>query len=177
MKTAVSWLFSIVIPVLLLASSISIAANSMALYRYGFSTYEISSVTGIEDTELERAASGLISYFNSGEEFVDIIVTKDGEPFTLFNEREAQHLKDVKELFRLGYYIAAGTLAVCLACAAVLLFFYRQKREIGKALFRGGILTLSVMVLMGIVMVIDFDNFFHKETLPSTSTKLLQFML
>jgi integral membrane protein (TIGR01906 family) len=172
MKTSVRWLLSIAIPFLLLASSISIVANTITLYRYGFSTYNISSVTGIDDTELDRAAAGLISYFHSGEEYIDITVKKDGKDFTLFNERETQHLKDVKDLFVLGYHIAAGALAICLACIAVLLILWRDRREIGKALLQGGILTLSIMAILAIVMVVDFDNFFYRFHLLSFANDL-----
>ena len=104
------WLFILCLPVLLLTASIGVAVNSRWLYENGFEKYDISRNTGIAEAELEEAASGLISYFNSGEEDISLTVIKDGEPFELFNQREAAHLRDVKGLIRLDYRVLLGTL-------------------------------------------------------------------
>ena len=102
------WLFILCLPALLLTASIGIAVNSQWLYEYGFDKYNISQVTGLPDSELEKAAGGLIDYFNSGEEFIDITVIKNGQPFTLFNQKEVAHLKDVKGLIQLDYWVLLG---------------------------------------------------------------------
>jgi hypothetical protein len=117
MKTLIvtaRWLFILCLPVLLLAASVSVAANSLWLYKYGFEKYDISRETGLDSAELDKAARGLIGYFNSGDEYIDITVEKAGRPFSLFNEREVAHLKDVKGLFRLVYKVLLGSLVYAL---------------------------------------------------------------
>ena len=99
------WLFMLCLPILLLTASLGWAANSLWLYKYGFEKYNISQSTGLAEVELEKAASGLISYFNSDKEYVSLTVVKDSEPFELFNQREAAHLKDAKELIWLDYRV------------------------------------------------------------------------
>ena len=103
------WLFILCLPLMLLSAGISLAVNSQWLYEYGFDKYNVGATTGLADTELEKAASGLIGYFNSDKEFIDLVVIKDNQPFTLFNEREVAHLKDVKGLIWLDYRILLGT--------------------------------------------------------------------
>jgi len=159
-KPASQWLFSLCLPVLLLTASVSTAANCPALYRYGFEKYDISRVTGLAPAELDKAATGLIGYFNGNEEYINIVVEKDGQPFQLFNDKEVTHLKDVKGLFRLVYKVLLGTGVYALVFAAVSLFWWREKRRLGKALFFGGGLTLAVMAVTGIIIAIDFDWFF-----------------
>jgi len=161
-KAAALWLFILCLPVLLLAASIGIAANSPWLYKYGFEKYDVSQATGLATAELDKAARGLISYFNSSNEFIDLTVAKDGKLFKLFNEREIAHLKDVKGLFRLVYKLLLGTLVYALAFIGVSLFWWREKRRLGRALFFGGGLTLALMLALGLVIAFDFDSFFLK---------------
>ena len=97
---AAKWVFILCLPVLLLTASIAWATNSLWLYEYGFEKYDISRATSLAQPELINAAAGLISYFNSGEEDIDLVVVKDGKSFELFNEREVVHLRDVKGLIQ-----------------------------------------------------------------------------
>ncbi len=154
------WLFILCLPVLLLTASVSAAANCPRLYKYGFEKYDVGATTGLAPAELDKAARGLINYFNSDEEYINIIVEKDGQPFTLFNEREVAHLKDVKDLFRLVYKILLSTGVYVLFFLGVCLFWWRDKRRLGQRLFFGGGLTLLMMLALGLVIALDFDNFF-----------------
>ena len=154
------WLFVLCLTVLLLTASVSGAANSLWLYKYGFEKYNVSQVTGLAPAELDKAARGLIGYFNSGDKFIDLTVEKDGKPFTLFNEREVSHLKDVKGLFRLIYKVLLGSLVYALIFTGISLFWWRDKRRLGGGLFFGGCLTLALMLALGLVIAFNFDQFF-----------------
>jgi integral membrane protein (TIGR01906 family) len=154
------WVFIICLPVLLLTASVSGAMNCRWLYQYGFNKYDISRVTGLAPAELEKATDGLINYFNSNEELISVTVVKDGKPFTLFNEREVAHLKDVKGLFWLVYKVLLGTGIYALIYVGVTLFWWREKRRLGWGLVGGGGLTLVLMAALGIMVALDFDQFF-----------------
>ncbi len=160
LKTIAQWLFSLCLPILLLTASVSAAANCIWLYKYGFEKYDVDQVTGLAPAELDKAARGLIGYFNNDEEYINITVEKDGQPFTLFNEREVAHLKDVKGLFRLVYKILLGTGVYALVFIGACLFWWRDKRRLGGGLFFGGGLTLLFMLALGLVIAFDFDQFF-----------------
>jgi integral membrane protein (TIGR01906 family) len=160
LKTVARWLFIVCLPVLLLTASVSTAANSLWLYKYGFSKYDVSQTTGLAPAELDRAARGLIRYFNSSDEFISLTVLKDGKPFTLFNDREVAHLKDVKGLFRLVYKVLLGSLIYALVFVGLSLFWWRDKRLLGGGLFYGGCLTLALMLVLGLVIAFDFEDFF-----------------
>ena len=103
------WIFILCLPILLLTASIGWEVNSHWLYKYGFEKYNVSQTTGLAEKELEEAATGLISYFNSGEMNISLTVIKDGKPFELFNQREVVHLRDVKGLIRLDYWVLSGS--------------------------------------------------------------------
>ena len=170
------WLFVLCIPLLLLSASIGLAVNSLWLYEYGFKKYDISQTTGLTDTELTKAARSLISYFNSGEELIDVTVEKDGEPFTLFNEREVTHLKDVKDLFRLDYKVLFGTLIYVLAYGGVYLFRSRPKywRQLARLVLIGSGATLGIMLALWIGSLINFEQLFLQFHLLAFSNDFWQ---
>lgn len=151
------WFFILCLPPLLLSASIGLAFNSLWLYQYGFEKYDASQVTGLADAQLEKAARGLISYFNSSEEFIDITVERNGAPFSLFNEREVIHLKDVKGLVWLDYKILRGTLLYVLIYGGVSLF-RRSRRQLARSALIGSGITLFLMAAFGLFALLDFDR-------------------
>lgn len=171
-KTATRWLFIAALPFLLLTASISSAVNCPALYRHGFTTYDISLATGFDEATLDEIAVGLIHYFNAGDDAIDITVTKDGASFSLFNGRETGHLKDVKGLFRFGYAVLLGTLVYAVLFLLAALVWWKDRRALGTGLLFGGGLTLVLMAVFGIIMAVDFNAFFLQFHLLSFANDL-----
>jgi integral membrane protein (TIGR01906 family) len=159
---AAKWVFILCLPFLLFTASLAWAINSLWLYNYGFEKYNISQVTGLPDSELDKAASGLVSYFDSDEEYISLTVIKDGESFELFNYREVIHLRDVKRLIWLDYWVLLGTLIYVLAYAGVCLFWRRPEywRNLGWGVVGGSSLTLGLMLALGLVGSFAFDWLF-----------------
>ena len=170
------WLFSLCLPILLLTASIGWAVNSHWLYEYGFEKYDVSQTTGLAEMELEKAATGLISYFNSGEANISLTVIKDGEPFELFNQREVAHLRDVKGLIRLDYWVLGGTLIYTLSYVGVSLFWRRKRywRRLAWGTVSGSGITLALMLALGLGALLDFDQLFYQFHLLSFSNEFWQ---
>jgi len=173
---AAKWLFMLCLPILLLTASIGWAANSLWLYNYGFDKYNVSQTTGLAEVELENAATGLISYFNSNEEYISLTVMKDGEPFELFNQREVIHLKDVKGLIWLDYWVLLGTLIYALVYTGVCLFWRKRRywRWLARGVVGGGGITLALMLALGLGTLLGFDQLFWQFHLISFTNELWQ---
>jgi len=165
------WLFIVCLPLLLLTASLALAVNSAWLYEYGFEKYQVGQTTGLDWPELEKASTGLVHYFNSGEENVSLSVVKDGEPFVLFNQREVAHLRDVKGLFRLDYWILLGTLICALAYAGVSLW-RKEWRRLAWGLVGGSGLTLVLILALGLGALFNFDQLFLQFHLLSFANEL-----
>ncbi len=162
--------------ILLLTASIGGAANSLWLYKYGFGKYDISQTSGLAEVELEKAATGLISYFNSDEEYISLTVVKDGEPFELFNQREVAHLRDVKGLIWLDYWVLLGALIYTLVYAGVSLFWRRRRywRRLAWGAVGGSGITLFLMLALGLGTLLNFDQLFLQFHLISFTNELWQ---
>lgn len=177
MKTlgiAAKWIFILCLPILLMSASIGVAINSLGMYKYGFEKYNISQTTGLAEAELDRAAAGLISYFNSGEEHISVYVTKDGGQFKLFNQREVIHLKDVKGLIWLNYRFLLGTLLYVLIYAGVVLLWRKGWRRLASGIVGGSGLTLVLMLALGMGALLSFDRLFLQFHLISFTNEFWQ---
>ena len=170
------WLFMLCLPVLLLTASSGWAVNSLWLYQDGFLKYDVGATTGLADSELEKAAAGLISYFNSNEESISLVVLKNGQPFELFNQREVVHLRDVKGLIRLDYRVLLGT-AIYASGYAVGNFLWKRRhywRRLAWGVVGGSSLTLTLMLALGLGTLLGFDQLFLQFHLISFSNEFWQ---
>jgi len=147
---------------LLLSAVTAIAFNSVALYEYGFDKYDVVSTTGLARTELVKSAETLISYFNSGEEYIDLVVEKDGVEFELFTREESIHMKDVKGLVRLDYGVLAGTLAYALGYAGFYLYRRNNRGLIARNILIGSGVTLILILALWLGSLWDFDQLFYR---------------
>lgn len=172
LPAAAKWLFVFCLPLLLISAGLAGAFNSLWLYKFGFDKYDISQKTGIAEVELEKAARGLISYFNSDDEDISVSIIKDGQPFTLFNEREVAHLRDVKELVRLDYRVLLASLLYALVFTGLSLFRWRNWRPLARGAMWGGSLTLALMAVLRVVTLFNFDQFFRQFHLLSFTNDL-----
>lgn len=135
--------------------------NSLRLYQNGFEKYNVGEVTGLDDQELEKVARGLISYFNSSDELISINVSRDGESFELFNQREINHLKDVKGLVRLNSYLFIGMAVYAGIYAGISWHRKRNRRLLARSLVIGSAITLGIIVALGAgSMLLDFNRLF-----------------
>jgi integral membrane protein (TIGR01906 family) len=164
----VRWLFILCLPLLLLTAGLRVPASSAWLYYALFNKYEVGVTTGFDGPALKAAAHGLVGYFNSGEEYIDLTVTKNGQPFTVFNEREIIHLKDVKKLFELDLHVLEATGVFALAYALFSILGGRRRRAtLARAALYGAGLTMGLMAAMGVGMLFDFDSLLWRFHLVS----------
>ena len=168
------WIFILCLPVMLLTASIAWAVNSVWLYEYGFTKYNISQQTGLVLSELDKTVGGLIQYFNSEDENISLKVVKDGRSFELFNQREVAHLRDVKNLFWLDYRVMLGTTIYVLSFAGIYLFRRKDRRKLASCVVIGSGLTTAIILALGIGAVISFDQLFLQFHLLSFANDFWQ---
>ena len=167
-------LFVLCAPIFLVTTNLRAVTDSALLYEYGFSTYDIPAATGITRQELLSVARQTRDYFSNDVERLDVAASRNGEPFPLYNEREIQHMADVKGLFRFAARMqeAAGTYVVLYLVVGLLVqrrAVIRDWQEVG---FQGGLFTLGLMALAGLGSLMDFDRLFLQFHLLSFSNDL-----
>jgi integral membrane protein (TIGR01906 family) len=166
-------LFILALPAVFLCLSLTIAFNSQWLYQYGFDKYDVAATTGLEQSQLELAASGLIDYFNSGDDLIELEVTRNGRPMELFNQREVLHLKDVKFLVHLNYTVLLACGLYAMVYSAVFLARSTDRWPgLMKNIILGGVLNLVLIGGLGLIALMDFHWFFLQFHLISFTNDL-----
>ena len=107
-------LFALALPIFFVTANVRHIANSDWVYGYNWWRNGIPERSGFETSELDRAASQIIDYFNNDAELLDVRINFRGADVSLYSHREVLHMVDVKELM-------AGTFAVSLWTGVFLL--------------------------------------------------------
>lgn len=170
-RKVVYWLFVCCLPALLITSTIRWEINELRLYEYGFNKYEVSRDTGIGSPELQKVARHLVDYFNLRTDTAQVIVGKGNEEFSLFNERELIHLRDVRDLVQRVYLVQIISLSLIAVIVFILAFMFRTKwRVFVNAISWGGVLTLCIAVSLALWALLDFQRLFilfHLVSFPN----------
>ena len=162
-RIAAAALFTALVPLLLITSSVRFVINLPALYSYGFDKYEIAEYTRIDRADLIAAGKRIRDYFNNDEENL-IIRTYVGGVLaeSLYNEREIHHMRDVKDLVR-GVYLVQMLILLYMAAYIAVGFWLRRAdfwETLGRDVSRGGKLTLALVVVVGLLALVAFNQLF-----------------
>lgn len=104
---------------------------------------------------LEYAPPALAYLFNNaGIEFLADQTFPDGAP--LYNERELSHMHDVKIVTRGLVRFGFGLLALYAVCVALLVVDPAARPALHRALFRGSVLTVALIVLGLLITATSF---------------------
>ena len=159
-----SVLFVVAVPLFLVTAGVTWAFNSPGVYHGGFERYDVSRITGITDADLRQVSADIRSYFNSGQEPLEVRTRVFGVERELFNPKEVTHMRDVKRLVWGVYIIAAVTAFYLLASTG--LGLVRQRRRFAGILARrllwGGVLTVALILGVGLFALLGFDTLFTK---------------
>lgn len=170
-------LFIILVPVFLITSSVRWVINFPGLYSYGFDKYSIPEYTGIQRDDLLDAGAEIRDYFSNDEERLIIRTFVLGVMVeSLYNQREITHMRDVKDLVKNVYRLQEIIGLYLLAFAAV--GFYMSRRRFADSLLRvvsrGGAVTLGLVVAVGLLSLVAFNQLFLLFHLVSFSNDFWQ---
>ncbi len=116
---------------------------------------EAAAWTGYSDADLRAATGSILSDLVVGPP--DFAVTVGGTP--VLDERERQHMRDVRGVF-IGFFVAALALA-----AAALVIAARRRGRARKATWRavrgGAVGLIATLVVAGLVSFVAFDTLFE----------------
>ncbi|PKB78324.1 MAG: hypothetical protein BZY88_18990 [SAR202 cluster bacterium Io17-Chloro-G9] len=150
------------LPLFLITASVAWSVNDQGLYRRGFERYDVSTVTRITDPDLIQAGAEIRRYFNSRQEPLAVRTKIQGIQQELFNRREVLHMADVKRLVW-GVYGAAAATGGYLLLFTLAGLAWEPKRHspvLARLYLWGGILTLGLLLVVGLLALGGFDRLF-----------------
>lgn len=153
-----NWLWSFSLFGIILITSILINSFNRGLYHSTYTKLKTAESMNITQSELDTATSVLLDYIVDNRD--DLHVTlENGESF--FNQREIDHMVDVKNLYNKATYILYGCMVVFIIFSIAFLFgptrfLMRQSFKTGFIVFAG------IMLFIAGFAMIDFQDFWIK---------------
>ena len=175
-KILLTLIFILCIPVFLVISNVRWVIDTPLLYSYGFDKYDTAARTGIERAELIKAGKLFRDYFNNDQELLQVRVVQNGVLRNLYNAKEIAHMVDVKDLVQ-GVFdtqIYLGIFIGAFVSMGFLIYRFRWLSILGELIALGGMLTLSLVVLVGLLSLIGFDKLFLAFHIISFDNNLWQ---
>lgn len=173
---SIAALVVVALPLFLIAVSARWVINAPILYSFGFDRHQVAAYTGIERDQLLSAGRQIRDYFNGNEEYLDVRIRVRGVRWSIYNEREVLHMKDVRVLVRGVYRVseAAGAFMLVYALASLALAGRQGLPRLLRLLRLGGVLTLAIVVGLGLASLIGFERLFLAFHFVSFSNDLWQ---
>jgi integral membrane protein (TIGR01906 family) len=162
-------LFVVAVPIFFVLSNVRMAAMEPRVYEYSFSQYNVVETTGIERLQLDRAAREIADYFKNDEPLLTTRVTIEGEEQALFNPREVQHMRDVKELFQDVFRLHEIAFVYVIGYVAAVFLWSRERsmQRLARQAITAGVATAGVLAVAAVGVVVGFDGLFRQFHLLS----------
>lgn len=167
MKKKGTYLFSImlilVIPILLLLTSVEIATFDLDFFEGKYREYDRPEKTGISHENLMVVTEELLDYLKGDRDDIVIFTEVHGEQRQVFREREIMHLVDVKILFRKGF--AIRNISLIIGLLSIIFLFVYDRKKLSKSLIVSSLIPVGIMILLLIPLLLRFYetfNLFHE---------------
>jgi integral membrane protein (TIGR01906 family) len=157
-RVLVSLAFVILVPLLLISTSLRGLVTDRALILRGFQDNRVDVTTGLNEPQLERIADAFVAYFQAPPGPLQMQVQVRGQTRPLFNDREVQHMEDVQALVQLFLrlqVVAAAGVALRLLVAVGL---DRSSESIGREMLWSAGLVVVLVALIGVLSLVDFSE-------------------
>lgn len=152
--------FVLCIPLLLITTNVRFFAGEVRFYERGFREYDAEGATGVPLAELDSAARQIVDYFENDTDTLRILVTRNGEEISLFNTRETEHMRDVKQIMQIVFRVNEVALAYVLTYITGVFLWSREKslRSLARLSLIGVAVGLAGVGAIGAFVVAGFDS-------------------
>ena len=155
------------VPVIL-SISFEIFTFSDWVYTYNWSRNNISNNTGLSIAELNHSSNSIKNYFKNDLEKIDTTITKNNNNYQIFNEKEIDHMVDVKILIQKTLLFEKLGILLLTICLIILIYIKKLKKieEIIRNIIIKSFLLWGLFLSIIIVsMIVNFNYtfiLFHK---------------
>lgn len=159
LQTMIPVLVAILTPIFIIVFSIRLVTTPlMAKFQYSLPGFPADPYGFTKEDRLAYSKPSILYLTNNaGIEYLGELTFEDGTP--LFNERELSHMLDVKIIFTAMFNVWYG---ITLALGALLIWCHQTGKwvQFRRALATGGMVTIGVLAVVGVLVAVDFEWFF-----------------
>ena len=159
MKYVLSTLLALSGITMIMVLSLQLYAYHVPWYMNRMDKYEISEYTGIDRNDIERICEKLAGYLQGTTQDINITADVHGSSREVFNEKEIQHMVDVRSIFDLVRLLTAISIVVFIGCAIALIKIY-GKKTFYRGIMITGLVPPVLIIVPLIAAIIDFHGVF-----------------
>ncbi|MGC2874166.1 TIGR01906 family membrane protein [Ihubacter sp. rT4E-8] len=157
---AAGFMAALCLIIILLITSV----EAVCYWLPGYFAHEYDKHAVLEDVHMERedllrVTDHMMGYLRGDKEQLQITASIEGIETTFFNQREIDHMKDVKDLFVGALKLRRICLILC-AAAVCLIWKLGRMWRLPKILCAGVGIVLGIAVAMAVVISTDFTKWF-----------------
>lgn len=136
-------------------------AFSRGFYAQEYAKYDIKTDVGVSGESLTQATEVLLGYLEGKRDSLELQAEIDGQEREYYNERETQHMFDVKVLYQnaIAFMIAAYIAGAVMIIVAALLL--RDRRRICRTASWSMLAALLAFAVLGVWIAVDFGSFWQ----------------
>ncbi len=162
LAAALACLAALLLIVSLLFTALQLVMHDAAWFSARYEAYGTAEAIGISTEDITAALMRLIDYMEGDVGSIEITVTENGVPVSMYNARETAHMVDVRALYQAwrsvrDFGLLAAALLVLGACA--LLPRGMRLRTLSKAYLRASAVFFLIVAALGIWVALDFNSF------------------
>lgn len=140
-------LISLSIIIILLLTSVKVAAlDDLEVYRRQYIENNVYANIEISEDDLMYVTAQLINYMDGKRDDLSVITTIDGEEKEFFNQREKDHMVDVRNLISGGKKLRILLIGIVVFLLALL---KRLKAKIIEVVSKSAVFTISIITVGG----------------------------
>lgn len=154
--------FSIII--VLFVTSVEVAIYmDFGFYEKEYEKYQVLDDLDMQMEDVMLVTHEMMDYLHGKRDDLVVMTTVSGEKREFFNEREKQHMVDVKNIFLAGMQVRRVAIILMLGSLAIL-FFSKAKWKILVAKWYMGITCVLTVIGIGLgyLFAQDFNTYFVK---------------
>jgi integral membrane protein (TIGR01906 family) len=148
-------IMSIAMMIVIMLSVIDLVALNKSFFAYQEQRLKSAEVIGVSEDDLVAARNCLLDYLKQPIK-LECLVNINGEVVNFYNQREIDHMVDVKNLYS-NVMIVRNLLGLLAIGLAVGLVRYRQRWW--SAFKQAGLIVGGGLALLGLYALIDFQGF------------------
>ncbi len=153
--------FCLLLLVALLFFSLHYCLLATDLFEEEYTRLDHARRMGMSTDDLVRATQQMVAYMAGRADSIDLEVTVNGAPVSMFNDRERAHMVDVRALY-LGWKRAASFFVALFFAAVVFAFALLKRRavcQLARSFSLSSGLFLALLVFLGAWVLLDFSSF------------------
>ncbi|WP_416326603.1 TIGR01906 family membrane protein [[Eubacterium] hominis] len=152
---------------IVLITSIDQNCFDKGFYAKEYSALNTAQSLGMTEEDLNRSTNTLLDYLKDKRDDIQVEIQLKGTKVLAFNDREASHMVDVKNLYQFALILRYVCIGVLLISILYLIFQYHSGiyTHISIAYMKTAILFTVFFVMLGIWAYADFNAFwtaFHR---------------